>query len=439
MSADEKRPEAEKPETDKPWPSEPQPGIEDVRIPTDTTEFRRTGRLVAIGVLAVLAIGLGYGAWRAYQSHEAVMATAQQYRDFVPSLRVAKVKPSDETITVTLPATTLAYTTANMFARVSGYISKRKVDIGDRVKKGDLLAYISAPEIEYQLAQSEATLLETQATVRQLMATMELARITDERNVPLVERGFVSALNGDTYRLNLKSQEEQVQVAQANVAAQAAQVEVARQQKDYQSVVAPFDGVITQRNVDVGDLMQGDATSGTFMFTVMQSDVIRTQVYVPQDQAFGLAPGVKTTVHVPTMPGQTFPGTVTRIADSLDPTTRTLLTEIDIPNPEGNLQPGTYVTVELSIPRKTPSLLVPAQGIIFNQNGMQVAVVKDGKASFQKIEVTRDLGTQIEVDDGVKAGDQVILNPPVNLENGQKVRIRKETKKAQAKPGSEKK
>ncbi|HEX9881386.1 MAG TPA: efflux RND transporter periplasmic adaptor subunit, partial [Hyphomicrobium sp.] len=345
MSAEEKRPE-----TDAPWPSGPQPGV-DVTMPSDTASFRRTGRMLGVGVLVVLATGLGFGAWRAYEGHRAVMAASEQQRDFVPTLRVAPIKASDDLIRITLPATTLAFTTANMFARVSGYISKRKVDIGDRVKKGDLLAYISAPEIEYQLAQAEATLLQNRATVRQLLANMELARVTDVRNGPLVERGYVSALNGDTYRLNLKAQEEQVEAAQATVAAQAAQVEVTRQQKDYQSVVAPFDGVITQRNVDVGDLMSGDATSGTFMFTVMHSSVIRTQVYVPQDQAAGLAPGVKTTVRVPQMPGRTFPGTVTRIADALAPGTRTLLAEIDIPNPEGVLQPGTYVTVELLIPR----------------------------------------------------------------------------------------
>jgi RND family efflux transporter MFP subunit len=425
MSAEDKRPEAEKPETDKPWPSEPQPGL-DVRVPKDTEAYNRMGRRVGLVVLLVLLAGLAFGAWRAYEQNQAVLATAKQHRDFVPSLFVADVKASPAVIDRTLPATTLAYTTANMFARVSGYISQRKVDIGDRVKKGDLLAFISAPEIEYQLAQAEATLAETQATVGQMLANMELAQITDQRNTPLVERGFVSALDGDKYRLNLKAQEDQVRAAQANMAAQAAQVEVARQQKDYQSVVAPFDGVITQRNVDVGDLMQGDATSGTFMFTVKQSDVIRTQVYVPQDQAFGLGPGVKVAIRVPQMPGKTFPGTVTRIADALEPTTRTLLVEIDIPNPEGVLQSGNYVTVELSIPRKTPSFVIPAQAIIFNQNGMQVAVVKDGKASIQKVEVTRDLGTEIEVDTGVTAGDKVILNPPVTLENGQKVRIRKQ-------------
>ncbi len=427
MSADEKVPET----GDAPWPSGPQPGTE-VQPPRDTSSFRRTGRLLGIGVVIVLGTGLAYGTWRAYESYRDVMATTEQRRNFVPTLRVAPVKQSEKLVQVTLPATTLAFTTANMYARVSGYISKRNVDIGDHVKKGELLAYISAPEIEWQLAQAKATLLQNKATVGQLLASMELARVTDVRNGPLVERGFVSALNGDTYRLNLKSQEQQVEAAQATVAAQAAQVEVNRQQKEYQSVVAPFDGVITQRNVDVGDLMASDATSGTFMFTVMQRDVIRTQVYVPQEQAFGLVPGVKAVVRVPEMPGQTFDGTVTRIADALSPGTRTLLTEVDIPNPEGKLQPGTYVTIELFIPRKTPSLLVPAQGIIFNENGMQVAVVKDGTAHIQKVSVTRDLGTAIEVDHGVKAGDQVILDPPVDLQNGAKVRIKSQVKQASA-------
>src|SRR5262249_17753596 len=161
-------------------------------------------------------------------------------------------------------------------------------------------------------------------------------------------------------------------------------------------------GVITQRNVDVGSLVQGNATSGTFMFTIMQSNVIRVWVYVPQDSAFGLGPGVDAVVRVPEIPGRTFPGTVTRIAEALQTGTRTLLTEIDIANPDGALQPGTYCTVELHIPRKTPSLIVPADATIFDQNGLQVAVFQDGTAHIRKISVARDLGTQVEVDDGLK-------------------------------------
>ena len=397
------------------------------------TTHSRAGRLCGYAVLVVLLVALSYGAWRNYAQNRQVMETAQKSRELVPSLRVAKVKASDPIIDVTLPATTLAFTMANIYARVSGYISKRNVDIGDRVKTGDLLVEISAPEIDHQLAQAEATLAQNKAAVAQILANKELARVTAEREDPLVRKGFESKLQGDTNRLNLQAQEAQVAVAKANVAAQEAQVKVARQQKKYLSVLAPFDGVVTKRNVNIGDLVQGDATSGTFMFTVMESEVIRTQVYVPQDQAFGLAPGVKAVVRVPELPGRTFPGTVTRVAYALQPGTRTLLAEIDIENPDEVLTPGLYCTVELYIPRKTPSLLVPASAIIFDQNGMQVAVVKDGTAHIQTITVARDLGTDIEVRDGVKEGDEVILNPPVTLANGDKVNIRPAEKAAATK------
>jgi RND family efflux transporter MFP subunit len=397
------------------------------------TTHSRAGRLFGFALLVVLLVALSYGAWRNYAQNRQVMETAQKSRDLVPSLRVAKVKASDPIIDVTLPATTLAFTMANIYARVSGYISKRYVDIGDRVKTGDLLVEISAPEIDHQLAQAEATLAQNKAAVAQILANKELARVTAEREGPLVRKGFESKLQGDTNRLNLQAQEAQVAVAKANVAAQEAQVKVARQQKKYLSVLAPFDGVVTKRNVNIGDLVQGDATSGTFMFTVMESEVIRTQVYVPQDQAFGLAPGVKAVVRVPELPGRTFPGTVTRVADALQPGTRTLLAEIDIENPDEVLTPGLYCTVELYIPRKNPSLLVPASAIIFDQNGMQVAVVKDGTAHIQTITVARDLGTDIEVREGVKEGDEVILNPPVTLANGDKVNIRPAEKAAATK------
>ena len=201
-----------------------------------------------------------------------------------------------------------------------------------------------------------------------------------------------------------------------------------QQQKDYQSVVAPFDGVITQRNIDVGSLVQADATSGTFMFTIMQSNVIRTQVYVPQDQAFGLAPGVEAVVHVPEIPDRRFPGKVTRIADALQPGTRTLLTEIDVPNPDGALTPGIYCTVELHIPRKDPVLdrSRPTRSCSMPMDCTSPCV-ENGIVHFRKVTVARDLGTTVEVSDGVKAGDQVILNPPVDLAEGSKVQVHADT------------
>ena len=183
-------------------------------------------------------------------------------------------------------------------------------------------------------------------------------------------------------------------------------------------MVAPFDGIITQRNVDTGSLVQSGTT---FMFTLMQSDVIRTQVYVPQDAAFGVASGVEAVIRVPENPDRTFPGKVTRFAHALAPGTRTLLTEIDIPNPDGALRPGMYVTVELHIPRKNPSIMVPADALVCNGDGLHVAVAKNGTAHFHKVTVARDFGAEIEVRDGIKPGDDVILKPAVTLADGSKV------------------
>jgi RND family efflux transporter MFP subunit len=259
--------------------------------------------------------------------------------------------------------------------------------------------------------------------LKQAQANADLDQTTWDRDQPLVKEGWDTKQQGTIDEQTLKAGQAAVGVAEANVKAQQQQLRVLHQQESYQQVVAPFDGVITQRNIDVGSLVQADATSGTFMFSIMRSNIIRTQVFVPQDEAFGLSPGVKATLQVPEIPDRTFPGTVTRIADALQPGTRTLLTEIDIPNPEGILTPGMYCTVELKIPRKTPSFSVSADAIIFNGDGLQVAVVENGIARLRKISVARDLGKEVEVRDGVRQGDLVVLNPPVGLTDGSKVKI----------------
>jgi RND family efflux transporter MFP subunit len=387
---------------------------------------RREGRLFAIGGFVSLAIGLSLGGWKGYSLKQEIMATAKQERDFVPSFGVATVEANPATVSVTLPGTTAAFAAANIYARATGYIAKRTVDIGDRVKAGDLLAELAVPELDHQISQNEATLDQLKSSLQQAKTNRDLAQVTWDRDSPLVQKGWVTPQQGDTDRLNLQSRVAAVAVAEANVSAQENLLKELRQNRDYASVVAPFDGVITQRNVDVGSLVQGNAASGTFMFEIMQHDVIRVWVYVPQDAAFGVVPGVAATVRVPELPDREFPGKVTRIADALQSGTRTLLTEIDIPNPDGALAPGIYCTVELQILRKTPSLLVPADAIIFNREGMQVAVVNNGKAELRKLKVKRDLGTRVEVDSGIRAGEQVILNPPVTLVNGSKVQVRPE-------------
>jgi RND family efflux transporter MFP subunit len=387
-------------------------------------QSRAGRRILGIGVLLLLLAALGIGFYRHHSLNAQTAETAEQRRDYVPSVRTAPVRSSGATMTVSWPATTEAFAQANIYARASGYISKRNVDIGSVVKAGDLLVEITAPEVEHQIAQAEGTLAQLQASLKQAIAQRDLAQVTWDRDNPLVQKGWVTPQQGDTDRLTLQSRAAAVSVAQANIEAQTAQLRVLNQQKVYQSVVAPFNGVITQRNIDIGALVSADATSGTFLFTLMQSDTLRIQLYVPQDEAFGVVPGVEATIRVPEMPGRDFPGKVTRIADALQPGTRTLLTEVDVPNPGRVLQPGVYCTVELKIPRKTPSLIVPSEAIIFNREGLNVAVVEDGVAHIRHVTVVRDFGTTVEVNAGVKEGDQVILNPPVDMTDGRKVQIR---------------
>ncbi len=391
------------------------------RVDPGKARGRRLGWWLGAGVVLLLGGGLGYGGWRDHLQRQEVAATAQQQRDFVPSVMVGAVRASGAIIDVTLPGTTFAYEAANIFARANGYIQKRNVDIGDHVKAGQVLAELSAPELDHQIAQAQATLAQTQATLRQNQASKKLAQVTNDRIGTLVKQGWATVQLGDTDRLSLEAQDAAVGVAEANIKAQESLIRVLTQQKSYLQVVAPFDGVVTQRAVDVGSLVQ---SGSTFMFTLMHSHVIRTQVFVPQDQAFGLAPGVEAVVRVPEMPDRTFPGEVTRIADALQQGTRTLLVEIDVPNPDGALSPGVYCSVELHIPRKVPSVLVPANAVIFNKDGLQVAVVDNGIVHIRKISVARDFGTQLEVRDGVKPGDQLVLNPTVELTDGRRVETR---------------
>ena len=385
---------------------------------------RRVGRrLLGLAVLLLLLGALGFGAWRHFERHGEVMTTAGQQAAFVPNVRVEPVAPRQGSLDVSLPGTTLAFQQTDIYARASGYVLKRYVDIGDRVKAGQLLAEITAPEIDYQIAQLQNSVQQAEATTRQNEANQSLAQVTWGRDAVLVDQGWVTRQQGDTDRYNYQAQHHATQAAQNNTAAMRAQLNTTNQQKIYTQVVAPFDGVVTQRNIDVGSLITANATSGTAMFTVVQSDVIRVWVYVPQDSAFGVKPGVDAVIRVPAMPDLTFNGKVTRIANALQPGTRTLLTEVDIPNPDGALQPGVYCSVELKIPRQSPALIVPASAIIFNQNGVQVAIVEGGVARLRKISITTDNGTEIEVNHGVKDGDLVILQPPVNLTDGDKVHV----------------
>jgi len=406
-----------------PRPARPAPHHDTTPPGAPNGRGRGGRRLLGLGAFVLLVGALVLGVWRHNEQHRQVMDTAAKQANFVPTVHVEEVAQRFGKLHLTLPATTLGFVEVNIYARASGYVAKRYVDIGDHVKAGQLLAEITAPEVEDQIAHYQNSLQQAHQMRDQNQSQQSLNQVTWGRDSVLVNQGWVTKQQGDVDRYTLQAQQHATQAAHFNVAALQAQLKYTNQQKIYQQVVAPFDGVITQRNIDVGSLITADATSGTSMFSMTYSDVIRVWVYVPQDSAFGVKPGIEAVIRVPAMPNLTFNGKVTRIADALQPGTRTLLTEVDVPNPDSALQPGVYCTVELKIPRQSPALIVPASAIIFNQNGMQVAVVENGVAHLHKIAITTDYGTEVEVNQGVNDGDQVVLQPPVNLADGDKVQI----------------
>ena len=282
--------------------------------------------------LAALLLALGallWGAWSHYEQRRQADAEAEKRRGFVPTVRVEAVRESESVIHVTWPGTTLAYEQANVYARATGYVSARNVDIGSKARAGDVIAVIAAPDLDQQLAQARAQLIQMQAAVEQAKSTAELGRVTSSRSSKLFTQDSVSKQQADNDRLTYASEKASIAVAEANVVAQQAAVNRLVQLTGFERVTAPFDGTVTARFVDVGAFVQGDDVSGTFLFTMMHSNVIRIQVYVPQDQAFGLTAGVEAVVRVPEIPKRAFPGKVTRVAGALAPGTRTLLSEID--------------------------------------------------------------------------------------------------------------
>ena len=386
----------------------------------------RTRRRILIaasaGLFLAVAGFIGYGVYQREQRNQAAQRELDNRKNRIPGLRIEKVKAIDTPKEIHLPATTQAFDAATIYARQSGYISQRLVDIGSRVKNNDLLAVISAPEVDDQLTQARAQLQQMQATLEQTEATRALANVTNNRFTPLVKQGWETQQTGDQNRYNLAAQNAAVDVAKSNIQAQKAQIARLERLQSYERVVAPFEGVITQRNIDIGSLVAADATSGTPLFAIAHDDVLRVQVHVPQDVALQLKPGLEATLDVPELPGRKFTGKVARTANSLDPNTRTLLVEADIDNPDRTLSPGLYGTVHFMVPRPNAVIVVPSSALIFDQNGMQVAIYSDGAAHLQKVGIGEDDGAQVQIATGLQPGQDLIIAPPAGLADGAKVK-----------------
>jgi RND family efflux transporter MFP subunit len=385
----------------------------------------------AMTVLLVVAFFAGY---IPLQKRNAVINNlAQEQEQALPRVEVIQVGRSSRKSELVLPGNIQAVTEAPILARAEGYIKRRMVDIGDRVKAGQPIAEIEAPELDQQLLQAKASLQQTQAALEQALANQqqgkanqELARVTADRWKNLAAKGVVSRQENDQYQAqfqaqtaNLQALEKAVSAARSNIAAAEANVARLDEVQSYRVVKAPFDGVVTLRNVDVGALVNAGST---LLYRIAQTGTLRIYVNVPQTNASSMRPGQAAQLSVSNLPGRRFTGTIARTANALDPTSRTMLVEVQVPNNDGALLPGMYAQVDLSSARAEAPLLIPGDALIVRADGTQVAVVRaDQTVHLQKIEIGRDYGDRLEVTGGLQQDDTIIVNPGDAVREGVKV------------------
>jgi len=371
-------------------------------------QVMRRAKLVAVVVIVLLAVGAGRTVVGRMQSSRALEANvAEQSRQYV---RVATPKALPAGPMLSLPGTLQGFVQAPIGARASGYLKRWYKDIGSRVRKGELLAEIEAPELDQQLSQAVAARA-------QAASSLELALSTMERWEALRKKDAVSQQELDEKR-SANAQ------ARANVAAADANVERLRQLEGYKRVLAPFAGVITRRNVDVGDLIDAGGSAGArALFVLSQTDPLRVYVNVPQAYAQMIKAGQKVAVSQAELPGQKFDGEIVRTAASIDTASRTMQVEVNLPNKNGMLLPGAFVAVVLPLPASA-SLVIPANALLFRAQGLQVAVVDgNGVVRLKPVQVGRNLGQQVEVLDGVTNTDRLVLNPPDSMADGDQVLV----------------
>jgi len=343
-------------------------------------------------------------------SRERALARTTE-RDSVPTVAVVHPQAATPEQALVLPCSLLAYEESPIYARTSGYLVRWYKDIGSRVVQGELLARIDTPEVDQELDQARANR-------EQIGAQLELAKTTNARWETLLKSNAVSAQEAD-------QQKSGYQQAQANLAAADANVRRLQQLEGFKEVHAPFSGVLIRRNVDRGALINaGAGVAGRELFDLARVDPLRVDTSVPQAYASSIQVGAKTVITLQEFPGQTFAGVVARTAKAIDPATRTLLTEIEVPNPDGRLLPGSFGQVHFALGAPTATVSVPVNAMLFRAEGARVAVVgPGGKLALRPVTIGRDYGTTLEILGGLGPGDDVVVNPSDSLEDGQQVQV----------------
>ena len=375
------------------------------RPPAKTGRFRFL-KILAI-VLVIAAIGL---ALLGITSRTAATKQLQAQSDAIAQTIVNIVTPerAPAKVPLQLPGETRAYTQAPIFAQTSGYMKKWYFDIGSKVKGGEVLAELDTPEVDQQLNQSRANL-------KQAQAALDLSRATYDRNKELFQRHVIAGQDIDNATGDF-------QVKQATVAADEADVKRLEALENFKLIRAPFDGIVTSRNTDVGALI--NSGSGNALFTMVQISPLRIYVTVPESFSHAVHQGTQADLSFNEFPNRHFPATVVRTAGAIDPTTRTLLTELQVPNESDELFPGAYAQVRLQTESTDRAWLVPANVLLFREEGASVGIVKpDGKIEIRPIKIGRDLGAKLEVIDGLTGNDNVVVNPSDSLANGMVVQV----------------
>jgi RND family efflux transporter MFP subunit len=374
------------------------------------------------GLVAVALAGSLVAATLPRLRHEKELdVAAARAADSPHVVTVAPVHPAPSTSKLTLPGNAQPSRGAALYARTNGYVKRWLADIGDRVTEGQLVAEISAPDVDDQLAQARANLVLSRANLKVSEANHELARITLERDVKSGVATAPQAIDQD--RAQLRTAAAQIESARASIAVNEATVQQYADLQSFQKIVAPFAGVITARTVDPGALVTADNPSETRpLFYLMQTDPLRVFVNVPQVYATTVAVGQAAVVYRQEDPGRQFAGRVTRTADALDPNSRTLLTQVDVPNSDGGLRPGMYLQVRFVAARAAPAVLVPSAALVWRPEGTVVPVLDgDHRVRYRPVQTGRDFGLEVEVVTGLRGDETVIVHPGDALAEGQEV------------------
>lgn len=409
--------DAEKRKEDKPHQEGPQLDLKPIG----------TGKVILFGVIFVVLFALLFLVGRRpyMKQRELADADAKKATDDRPIVDVAMPRPPTKMPALELPGDAQAFQATAIYPRTNGYLTKRLVDIGDHVEAGQLLAEIATPEVDAQLASAMATLQQAAAATQRAQDDFDLADATYQRYQGFAKGGGVTQQQLDERKSAYTQGKSTLAGAQATQRSDEAEVQRLTALQSYEKVIAPFTGTITARNYDVGALLSDtNTTAGKEMFDIAETDILRVFVNVPQAYSTFVKPGQPAKFLVSNFPGRMFDGNIARTSGSIDQVTRTLRVEVDIPNAKDELFAGMYGYVHYEVQTPQKQLMIPSSALVFGADGMQVAML-DGsnKVTFAKIVLGRDLGTEVEVTEGLTTGDRIVANPGERLSNGIEVQI----------------